>query len=87
MFFFFQAEDGIREAQESRGLGDVCRREVCVCMCVCVCVCTGSLHMVSAHFCVCVCVCCLLHISDAAGEEESVYRGSPCLIKKNNNTD
>ncbi len=22
-FFFFQAEDGIRDAQESRGLGDV----------------------------------------------------------------
>ncbi len=24
-FFFFQAEDGIRDAQESRGLGDVLR--------------------------------------------------------------
>ncbi len=23
LFFFFQAEDGIRDAQESRGLGDV----------------------------------------------------------------
>ena len=27
-FFFFQAEDGIREAQESRGLGDVYKRQV-----------------------------------------------------------
>src|SRR5674536_380527 len=26
-FFFFQAEDGIREAQESRGLGDVYKRQ------------------------------------------------------------
>ncbi len=24
-FFFFQAEDGIRDAQESRVLGDVCK--------------------------------------------------------------
>ncbi len=26
-FFFFQAEDGIRNAQESRGLGDVYKRQ------------------------------------------------------------
>ena len=26
-YFFFQAEDGIREAQESRGLGDVYKRQ------------------------------------------------------------
>mgnify|MGYP002684580537 CR=1 FL=1 len=26
--FFFQAEDGIRDAQESRGLGDVYKRQV-----------------------------------------------------------
>ena len=30
MFFFFQAEDGIRDAQESRGLGDVYKRQVVV---------------------------------------------------------
>ena len=32
-FFFFQAEDGIRDAQESRGLGDVYKRqdqELCI---------------------------------------------------------
>ena len=29
-FFFFQAEDGIRDAQESRGLGDVYKRQVLV---------------------------------------------------------
>ena len=28
MFFFFQAEDGIRDAQESRGLGDVYKRQL-----------------------------------------------------------
>ena len=28
--FFFQAEDGIRDAQESRGLGDVYKRQVMV---------------------------------------------------------
>src|SRR5674536_367834 len=27
-FFFFQAEDSIRDAQESRGLGDVYKRQV-----------------------------------------------------------
>eukprot|EP00658_Telonema_sp_P-2_P070622 TRINITY_DN60067_c0_g1_i1.p1 TRINITY_DN60067_c0_g1~~TRINITY_DN60067_c0_g1_i1.p1 ORF type:complete len:494 (-),score=88.78 TRINITY_DN60067_c0_g1_i1:46-1527(-) len=30
LFFFFQAEDGIRDAQESRGLGDVYKRQLCV---------------------------------------------------------
>ena len=28
VFFFFQAEDGIRDAQESRGLGDVYKRQM-----------------------------------------------------------
>ena len=31
-FFFFQAEDGIRDAQESRGLGDVYKRQAPVAM-------------------------------------------------------
>ena len=29
--FFFQAEDGIRDAQESRGLGDVYKRQFSIC--------------------------------------------------------
>ena len=29
--FFFQAEDGIRDAQESRGLGDVYKRQADLC--------------------------------------------------------
>ena len=28
VFLFFQAEDGIRDAQESRGLGDVYKRQL-----------------------------------------------------------
>ncbi|CZR92755.1 hypothetical protein CDFC105_32563 [Clostridioides difficile] len=28
--FFFQAEDGIRDAQESRGLGDVYKRQLII---------------------------------------------------------
>ena len=27
IYFFFQAEDGMRNAQESRGLGDVYKRQ------------------------------------------------------------
>eukprot|EP00658_Telonema_sp_P-2_P068088 TRINITY_DN57015_c0_g1_i2.p1 TRINITY_DN57015_c0_g1~~TRINITY_DN57015_c0_g1_i2.p1 ORF type:complete len:115 (+),score=17.91 TRINITY_DN57015_c0_g1_i2:25-369(+) len=33
VFFFFQAEDGIRDAQESRGLGDVYKRQIASRMC------------------------------------------------------
>ncbi|CZR89453.1 hypothetical protein CDFC105_31272 [Clostridioides difficile] len=32
LFFFFQAEDGIRDAQESRGLGDVYKRQAIISM-------------------------------------------------------
>ena len=28
IFFFFQAEDGIRDVERSRGLGDVCKRRM-----------------------------------------------------------
>ena len=31
MFFFFQAEDGIRDRSPSRGLGDVYKRQVMIC--------------------------------------------------------
>ncbi len=29
-YFFFQAEDGIRDAEESRGVGDVYKGEECI---------------------------------------------------------
>ncbi len=53
VFFFFRAEDGIRGAQESRGLGDVFKRRVYVSVCVSVCLCV----CVSVCLCVCLCVC------------------------------
>eukprot|EP00658_Telonema_sp_P-2_P060582 TRINITY_DN49470_c0_g1_i1.p1 TRINITY_DN49470_c0_g1~~TRINITY_DN49470_c0_g1_i1.p1 ORF type:complete len:829 (-),score=171.09 TRINITY_DN49470_c0_g1_i1:117-2603(-) len=42
IFFFFQAEDGIRDAQESRGLGDVYKRQVSTQS-------TGTIHSTMAH--------------------------------------
>ncbi len=40
----YRAEDSIRELVRSRGLGDMCKRQVCVCVCVraCVCVCVDG---------------------------------------------
>ncbi len=46
--FSFHAKGVIRAVVRSRGLGDVCRRQVCVCVCVCVCV--------RVRVCVCACV-------------------------------
>eukprot|EP00658_Telonema_sp_P-2_P046863 TRINITY_DN35208_c0_g1_i1.p2 TRINITY_DN35208_c0_g1~~TRINITY_DN35208_c0_g1_i1.p2 ORF type:complete len:112 (-),score=1.21 TRINITY_DN35208_c0_g1_i1:46-381(-) len=37
IIFFFQAEDGIRDAQESRGLGDVYKRQPYMSVIACVC--------------------------------------------------
>ena len=36
VFFFFQAEDGIRDVERSRGLGDVYKRQSDTCVKVCV---------------------------------------------------
>ena len=33
VFFFFQAEDGIRDLVRSRGLGDVYKRQIQICSC------------------------------------------------------
>ena len=58
---FFKAEDGIRDACRSRGLGDVYKRQVRVCVCVrvcaCVCMCVCVHVCVRVSECVCVCVC------------------------------
>ena len=32
VFFFFQAEDGIRDLVRSRGLGDVYKRQILICV-------------------------------------------------------
>ena len=89
-FFFFQAEDGIRDLVRSRGLGDVYKRQVC-----------GSgdagggpradlfgdgldgLDQHSEHG---VCVICLLYTSDAADDLLCVDLGGRRIIKKKNIT-
>ena len=89
VFFFFQAEDGIRDLVRSRGLGDVYKRQV--------------LHqaddgrlaakagmegvradvddgaVLAPH------LGCLLYTSDAADERSSVDLGGRRIIKKQNN--
>ena len=83
--FFFQAEDGIRDLVRSRGLGDVCKRQVSPCE-------TIAAEMLAAG-------CgrpgncrenekrpcrdnCLLYTSDAADERSSVDLGGRRIIKK-----
>src|SRR5674536_403750 len=89
-FFFFQAEDGIRDAQESRGLGDVYKRQR-----------PGSAtgpgsrsgSKTASSGWPCDTYppatrprtrsgCCLLYTSDAADEEDSVDLGGRRIIKK-----
>ena len=87
--FFFQAEDGIRDAQESRGLGDVYKRQHHL-------VATGrfevervvrdivlgqvhiAMQTVLYHHC-------LLYTSDAADDLLCVDLGGRRIIKKKNN--
>eukprot|EP00658_Telonema_sp_P-2_P041496 TRINITY_DN29688_c0_g1_i2.p1 TRINITY_DN29688_c0_g1~~TRINITY_DN29688_c0_g1_i2.p1 ORF type:complete len:100 (-),score=39.94 TRINITY_DN29688_c0_g1_i2:100-399(-) len=89
-FFFFQAEDGIRDAQESRGLGDVYKRQA------------GSpvtrrrnkslkLGNLTAPLTEptdnALTTICLLYTSDAADEEDSVDLGGRRIIKKKKKID
>eukprot|EP00658_Telonema_sp_P-2_P010032 TRINITY_DN13757_c0_g1_i4.p1 TRINITY_DN13757_c0_g1~~TRINITY_DN13757_c0_g1_i4.p1 ORF type:complete len:102 (+),score=40.44 TRINITY_DN13757_c0_g1_i4:18-323(+) len=74
-FFFFQAEDGIRDAQESRGLGDVYKRQVSTQSTG-----GGSPQVVTAPYTHV--TFCLLYTSDAADEEDSVDLGGRRIIKK-----
>ncbi len=76
MFFFFQAEDGIRDFCLSRGLGDVYTSRVCVCVRVCVYVC------VYVCVCMCMCMCCLVYTSDAADDLLCVDLCGRRIIKK-----
>ena len=96
-FFFFQAEDGIRDAQESRGLGDVYKRQTVI----------GIAISMSSNFILnkiwtfedrnfeakktlaqygkfvgFSSLGCLLYTSDAADEEDSVDLGGRRIIKK-----
>ena len=88
VFFFFQAEDGIRDLVRSRGLGDVYKRQ------------DGDGAVVDefhVHHCPelsggdtgrreeCAEFCdCLLYTSDAADERSSVDLGGRRIIKKKN---
>ena len=85
-FFFFQAEDGIRDLVRSRGLGDVYKRQVfdsedpdkgtsfreAVCMAEAK---FGTLGTTGSYTC-------LLYTSDAADERSSVDLGGRRIIKK-----
>ena len=89
MFFFFQAEDGIRDLVRSRGLGDVYKRQT-----------DGSrqenrnktknyflhtkpvFYFFLTYFAV---KSCLLYTSDAADERSSVDLGGRRIIKKKKN--
>ena len=88
MFFFFQAEDGIRDLVRSRGLGDVYKRQA-----------QGrtkpgkivtnspggkSWHNYGLGVDFCLLKDCLLYTSDAADERSSVDLGGRRIIKKKN---
>ena len=91
LFFFFQAEDGIRDLVRSRGLGDVYKRQTATD--------DESAHPqvsgvvvreLAAHYSNWQAVTslpCLLYTSDAADERSSVDLGGRRILKKNNNTD
>ena len=87
-FFFFQAEDGIRDLVRSRGLGDVYKRQVLDNLI------TGNLKNIETHIQnkkiefikgdITNYETCLLYTSDAADERSSVDLGGRRIIKKKN---
>ena len=88
MFFFFQAEDGIRDLVRSRGLGDVYKRQLICYSCPSTITRTFLLHH---GYCrrtyasqLRLSMRCLLYTSDAADERSSVDLGGRRIIKKKN---
>ena len=85
-FFFFQAEDGIRDLVRSRGLGDVYKRQLPHFAVI-------AYHVAGEHkeparvvhftvFALAPAHGCLLYTSDAADERSSVDLGGRRIIKK-----
>ena len=90
MFFFFQAEDGIRDLVRSRGLGDVYKRQNPLDI-KGVGIISGFLLLINMLFRPLRFIAdkvnvCLLYTSDAADERSSVDLGGRRIIKKKNNT-
>ena len=90
-FFFFQAEDGIRDLVRSRGLGDVYKRQLVAYTqwgALTEIACLGQLGW-RARSLVYTSVLhpCLLYTSDAADERSSVDLGGRRIIKKKKNVD
>ena len=90
VFFFFQAEDGIRDLVRSRGLGDVYKRQPRRCSSATAAspVCGRSWQFRApdcAHRTL-GCNNCLLYTSDAADERSSVDLGGRRIIKKKKRT-
>mgnify|MGYP003381600051 CR=1 FL=1 len=88
-FFFFQAEDGIRDLVRSRGLGDVYKRQA---LAVQLAVRDGRFREQASgttfdqvHGWADLALTCLLYTSDAADERSSVALGGRRIIKKKNN--
>ena len=86
VFFFFQAEDGIRCLVRSRGLGDVNKRqELFLCQPAAKSATSHSLKIAPDASCFVLqpnSITCLLYTSDAADERSSVDLGGRRIIKK-----
>ena len=85
-FFFFQAEDGIRDLVRSRGLGDVYKRQIPLFLGSCggdkwPCI-NGSGAVITEMRTESGFTGCLLYTSDAADERSSVDLGGRRIIKK-----
>ena len=86
LFFFFQAEDGIRDLVRSRGLGDVYKRQSVFYPGGSVSVATKATPIsnrgAERHWWGGLNSCCLLYTSDAADERSSVDLGGRRIIKQ-----
>ena len=89
VFFFFQAEDGIRDLVRSRGLGDVYKRQIRAIDSTVGTVQVGFVTLVAGDFNLGIGIgqlsTCLLYTSDAADERSSVDLGGRRIIKKKTN--